>query len=253
MYGLPSELDPIVEIARRHDLRVIEDATLGIGAKYRGRPTGTLGEAAFFSFAPRKVIGGAGNGGMVVTADAELARQVKLLRAYGLDPEHSERPSSERMSAPGADHMVEGFNLKLDGIQAAIIGEKLRCLDDWTARRQAVADFYTTRLAEVAGVVPPFVPVHVRHAWRNYVVRVPERDVVRAHLRERGIATAVLYSPPVHLQWVYRHLGYAAGNFPHAEAVAKDLMALPMHPGLEQSQAAYVVDSLVSALHHVQS
>jgi dTDP-4-amino-4,6-dideoxygalactose transaminase len=251
MYGLPAELDPINDIARRHNLLVIEDATLALGASYRDRPAGTLGDAAFFSFAPRKVIGGAGNGGMVVTADADLARGVRLLRAYGLDPERGEMPAAWRQSAPGADHLAEGYNLKLDGMQAAIVGEKLRCLEDWQTRRQAAADDYTARLAGVDTVAPPVVPAHLRHAWRNYVVQVPERDRIRAIMREQGVATAVLYTPPVHLQSVYRGLGYAAGDFPRAEAVAKKLLALPMHPGLDKSQTTHVVDALVTALDRI--
>jgi dTDP-4-amino-4,6-dideoxygalactose transaminase len=247
MYGLPADMDAIRLVAGRHGLVVVEDATIALGAAYRGAPVGTLGDAACVSFAPRKVLGGVGNGGMVVTRDPALAERVRLLRGYGLDPRVGEAPIVAREAYARFDHLVEGHNLKLDPIQAAVVGVKLTRLDEWADRRHAAADRYGERLAAVPGLELPWVPAHARHAWRNYVVRVPHRDRVRTELRKRGIATAVLYVPPVHLQPVYRHLGFGPGSFPHAEAVARDLLCLPMHPGLTMEQVDDVSTALIEA------
>jgi dTDP-4-amino-4,6-dideoxygalactose transaminase len=247
MYGLPAAMAAITDIACRHGLAVIEDATLALGASYRGAPAGTLGDAACFSFAPLKVLGGTGSGGLVTTRDAQLAARVRLLKGYGLDPSRGEAPMRERQMHAGFDHLAEGYNLRLNPIEAAIIGAKLARADDWAARRQAIADRYTELLAGKPGITIPELPTDVRHAWRNYVVRVSDRDRVRARLRERGIASSVLYTPPVHLQPVYRGLGLGPGSFPVAEALARDLLCLPMHPGLTRAQVEEVATALVTA------
>ncbi|MGH2618155.1 MAG: DegT/DnrJ/EryC1/StrS family aminotransferase, partial [Thermomicrobiales bacterium] len=194
MYGLPAAMDEINDIAHRHGLKVIEDATLALGATYRGAPVGTLGDAACFSFAPRKVLGGTGRGGLVMTRDADLAARVRLLKGYGLDPSHGDAPIRQRQWHAGLDHLAEGFNLQLNPMEAAVINAKLARADDWAARRQAIADRYGKLLAGIPGVELPEVPPGMTHAWRNYVVRVSDRDRVRAQLRERGIATGVLYT-----------------------------------------------------------
>jgi dTDP-4-amino-4,6-dideoxygalactose transaminase len=247
LYGLPAAMADITDIARRHGLSVIEDATLALGATYHGAPLGTIGDAACFSFAPLKVVGGTGSGGLVTTRDPDLAARVRLLKGYGLDPSHGEAPMRERQSHAGFAHLVEGYNLRLNPIEAAVIGAKLTLADEWLARRQAIADSYATLLAGTPAVTLPEVPPGMTHAWRNYVVRVPDRDRARAHLRERGIETAVLYTPPVHLQPVYRHLGLGAGSFPSAEALARDLLCLPMHPGLTDAQVEEVATALTAA------
>ena len=248
LYGLPAAMDDINDIAGRHGLRVIEDATLAFGAAYRGSPAGVLGDAACFSFAPLKVLGGAGSGGLVTTRDPRLAARVRLLKGYGLDPSRGEAPMRERQAHAGFEHLAEGYNLRLNPIEAAIIGAKLPLADEWAARRQAIANLYTERLAAIPGITLPAVPPDVRHAWRNYVVRLPHRDQVRARLQERGIATAVLYTPPVHLQPVYRGLGLGPGSFPVAEALARDLLCLPMHPGLTTAQVQEVAATLSEAV-----
>jgi dTDP-4-amino-4,6-dideoxygalactose transaminase len=249
LYGLPAEMDAILAIARNHGLAVVEDATLALGATYRGVPAGALADAAFFSFAPRKVVGGIGNGGMVTTRDPALAERVRLLKGYGLDPRRGEAPISEREAYTHFDHVIEGHNLKMDPLQAAVVGAKLSRLEEWATRRQRIADRYSEQLVAISGLQMPWVRDDVRHAWRNYVVRVPNRDRVRAELRQRGIGTAVLYVPPVHLQPVYRHLGFGPGSFPNAEALAQDLVCLPMHPGLTPEQ----VDEVVTALSEIFS
>jgi dTDP-4-amino-4,6-dideoxygalactose transaminase len=246
LYGLPAAMTEINDIARRYGLSVIEDATLALGATYDRAPVGTLGDAACFSFAPLKVLGGTGSGGLVTTRDPQLAARVRLLKGYGLDPSHGETPMRERQVHAGFAHLAEGYNLRLNPIEAAVIGAKLARADDWAARRQAVADRYAELLAGNPRVELPVVPPGVTHAWRNYVVRVPDRDRVRAQLRERDIETGVLYTPPVHLQPVYRDLGLGPGSFPCAEALARDLLCLPMHPGLTGGQVEEVATALTA-------
>jgi dTDP-4-amino-4,6-dideoxygalactose transaminase len=247
MYGLPAAMDEINAVARRHGLAVIEDATLALGAAYHGAPVGSLGDAAFFSFAPRKVLGGTGRGGLVATRDSKLAARVRLLKGYGLDPSHGDAPIRERQWHAGLDHLAEGFNLQLNPMEAAVINAKLTRADEWAARRQEIADRYAGRLSGIPGIVLPEVRPGAIHAWRNYVVRVPDRDRIRAVLRERGIATAVLYTPPVHLQSVYHGLGLGPGSFPAAEALAGDLLCLPMHPGLSEAQVDEAATALIAA------
>lgn len=247
MYGLPAAMDEITAVARLHGLAVIEDATLALGARYGDAEVGTLGDAAFFSFAPRKVLGGTGRGGLVAARDPDLAARVRLLKGYGLDPARGEAPIRERQQHAGLDHLAEGFNLQLNPMEAAVISAKLTRADEWAAKRQAAADRYALRLSGVSGITLPHVPPGVVHAWRNYVVRVPKRDRVRAALHERGIAAAVLYTPPIHLQAVYRGLGLGMGSFPVAEALARDLLCLPMHPGLSDADVDEVAATLIAA------
>ena len=248
MYGLPAEMDAIQSIADRYGLKVVEDATLALGAEYRGTRTGLLGDAAFFSLAPSKVLGGTSNGGIVVTTDPDLANRVRLLRGYGLEPEVADTPIHKRQSLAGYNHLAEGYNLKLDVMQAAVAGVKFTQVDDWGERRQAAADRYTERFAGVPAVETPVVPSHMRHAWRNYVVKVPSRDAVRERLRQSEIASGVLYIPPIHLQPVYSDLGLGPGSFPNAELVAKSLLCLPMHPGLSAEQIDTVTENVKAAL-----
>lgn len=249
LYGLPAEMGAITAIAARHGLAVVEDATLALGASVRGAPVGTLGEAAFFSFAPRKVLGGTGNGGLVATRDPALAARVRLLKGYGLDPRRGEAPIRERQTADGYAHLVEGHNLKLDPLQAAVVGAKLAHLDEWAAWRERVAARYAARLSGLPGLRLPAAPPDRRHAWRNYVVRLShrQRDAVRAALRAGGIATSVLYAPPVHLQPVYHSLGLGPGSFPAAEEAARELLCLPIYPGMTDDQVDEVAAALTAA------
>ena len=250
MYGLPAAMDEITAVARLHGLAVIEDATLALGARYRGAAAGSIGDAACFSFAPRKVLGGTGRGGLVAARDPDLAARVRLFKGYGLDPAHGEAPIRDRQQHAGLDHLAEGFNLQLNPMEAAVISAKLTRADEWAAKRQAAADRYALWLSGVSGITLPHVPPGVVHAWRNYVVRVPKRDRVRERLREGGIATAVLYTPPIHRQSVYRGLGLGPGSFPAAEALARDLLCLPMHPGLSDAEVDEVAAALIAACEH---
>jgi dTDP-4-amino-4,6-dideoxygalactose transaminase len=248
LYGLPAEMDAINEIARQHSLYVIEDATLALGATYRGAAVGTLGDAAFFSFDPGKVLGGLGNGGLVTTRDPQLAQRVRLLRGYGMDPAQGDLPVQQLQAATGLSYVAEGYNLKLDAIHAAVAGAKFSRRQEWGAQRQKAAAHYTARLSQIAGVEPPHVPAYMRHAWRNYVLKLQRRSEVRARLAQKEITSAVLYTPPVHLHPVYRHLGLSAGSFPNAEAVAQELLCLPMYPGLTVGHIDEVVDTIADTL-----
>lgn len=248
MYGLPAQMDAICEIAKRHDLFVVEDATLALGAEYQGQKVGLLGDAGFFSFAPRKVIGGIGNGGMVITKDAKLAREIGLLKGYGLPPERGEAPIAQRHLYVGLANESEGYNLKMDGIQAAIVSAKFAHLDEWANLRQVVADHYNADLATIPDLQSPVVPSGVRHGWRNYTIAVPHRNEVQQHLRNQGVTAATLYIPPVHLQPVYRHLGLGPGSFPVAEALAQTLLCLPIYPGMPPEQVDAVVSSIREGL-----
>ncbi len=231
LYGHPADMDPITAFARRHGLLVVEDATLSLGATYHGQYTGLIGAAGALSFAAHKVIGGAGNGGMVVTKDPSLALRVRTLRGYGQHPVRQEVPPELRHTLDDQEYLVEGYNLRLDSLQAALIRVKLRRLREWQAERQALADRYARHFAGSV-VQAPIVRPGCTHAWRNYVVLLPDRDRVRQALRHRGIATQALYVPAVHLHPVYAPLGLGPGSFPVAERLTAHLLGLPMYPGL---------------------
>jgi dTDP-3-amino-3,4,6-trideoxy-alpha-D-glucose transaminase len=241
MYGHLAPMRELRRLADDHGLLLLEDATLALGAELDGGRAGTLGDGAFFSFAPRKVLGGIGNGGLALVRDPDVARRFRLLRGYGLDPDLQDRPISERQQQPGQVHLAEGYNLKLDGIQAAIVRAKFRHVEAWSGLRRAVAARYDAGLSGLPGLERPRTPPGVRPAWRNYTVLVERREELRAHLRARGIATAALYTPPVHLQPVYAHLGLGPGAFPVAEAQADRLLCLPIYPGMTDAQVDRVV------------
>ena len=247
LYGHPAEMEPIIEIARRHRLLVVEDACLAVGASYHGRPAGLIGTAGCYSFGIRKVISGAGTGGMVVTHDAELARRIRLLRAVGQYPAMNEMAPPEREEVQGQQNEVEGYYLQMNNMQAAILRAKLRHLNDWRAQRQAAADQYASHFAGTP-VTAPLVRPNCTHAWRDYVVQVLRRAEVRRALRDAGIGTALRYIPPVHLQPVYRHLGLGPGSFPVAEGLAQRALGLPMYPGLTLDQVDEVAGTVLSAL-----
>ena len=236
LYGQPADMAPIVELARRHGLRVIEDACQAHGARYRGRRVGTLGDAACFSFYPGKNLGAYGDGGAVVTDDDEVAERVRVLRNHGQKVKYL--------------HLVEGYCHRLDNLQAAVLAVKLPHLDAWNAARRTHARLYDRLLAGVRGVVPPYVRPDVEHVYHLYVVQVPERDRVQAHLRAAGIETGVHYPIPLHQQPAYAHLGHGPQDYPLSAAAAPRLLSLPMYPELTGEQIQYVVDSLAEALAH---
>jgi dTDP-4-amino-4,6-dideoxygalactose transaminase len=229
LYGQPADMDPILEIARRHKLKVIEDACQSHGSEYKGRRCGSMGDLGCFSFYPGKNLGAYGEGGAVVTNDPALARQIRLLRSWGEEVRY--------------EHKYRAFNYRMDGVQGAVLGVKLRHLEAWTeARRQHAAE-YARQLAGTEAI-PPAERPGTRHVYHVYVVQLPQRDRYRARLNDAGVQTGVHYPIPVHLQPAYRDLGYHAGAFPVAEQVASEVLSLPMFPELTDSQIATVASLL---------
>jgi dTDP-4-amino-4,6-dideoxygalactose transaminase len=235
LYGQCANIDPILEVAG--GIPVVEDACQAVGATYRSRAAGALGTIAAFSFYPTKNLGGAGDAGAVTTDDDDLAALVTALRVHG---------ESERYH-----HALVGGNFRMDSLQAAVLLAKLPRLEEWTKRRIAIAQRYGELLwdAEMSGrIVTPTVAAGRRHVFHQYVVRVRERDRVRAKLADRGIATAVFYPIPLHLQKCFADLGYRAGDFPEAEKAAKEVLALPIFPQLTDGEIDRVAEELVAAL-----
>lgn len=229
LYGQPADMDPIMETARRHGLRVIEDAAQAHGAEYREQRAGSIGDAGCFSFYPSKNLGAYGDAGMVVTNDPELVEQVRLLRDHGRQEKYI--------------HLMEGYGERLDALQAAILAVKLKHLEAWIEWRREHARLYDQILTEL-GIAIPQVLDAVRHVYHLYVIRIAERERVRVALKERGIATGVHYPLPLHLQPAYAHLGYHRGDFPVAERAAQEVLSLPMYPELTPNQQEYVAQSL---------
>ncbi|MGQ0570996.1 MAG: DegT/DnrJ/EryC1/StrS family aminotransferase, partial [Armatimonadota bacterium] len=218
MYGRAAEMTPIMEIARRHHLLVIEDAAIATGATYQGRRAGSFGDAGCFSFAPGKVLGALGWGGMITTHDAEVARRVRMLRAYGEDPERFPPPSAGFRFA-GLHPEVQGWNLRMDTMQAAVLLVKLPHLEAMIEERRAIADRYRAGLTG-APVTIADDPRYLRNVYRNVVIRVKRRDAVRRALYESGIPTGTHYIPPTYLMPAFADLGYPKGSLPETERAA---------------------------------
>ena len=267
LYGQMADMDPIMDIAKRHNLVVVEDGAQAIGAEYKGRRAGSIGHYGCFSFFPSKNLGAFGDGGMVVTNDAERAVKLRVLRAHGSKPKYY--------------HKLVGGNFRLDTIQAAIVLAKLKHLDDWTAARQANAARYDELFGESglvssglvnlpkvvsysasAGGASPESSVPSssseagvknqelrtkngpRHIFNQYVIRVQRRNELQAFLKEKGIGTEVYYPLPLHLQECFAYLGQRTGDLPESEKAAIESLALPVYPELSDEQAHYVVDSI---------
>ena len=236
LYGLACDMDPILNFARIHNLRVIEDNAQSIGATYRGKPTGSLGDAACLSFYPTKNLGAYGDAGMVVTNSDEMAARLKTLRNHGQSAKYV---SSE-----------PGWNSRLDEIQAAILRVKLRHLADWQRARQAHAADYTKLLLGIPGVAPPLVPEGYEHVFHQYSIRVERRDALVQLLNKRKIGSSVYYPVPLHLQPLYASLGHKAGDFPHAEHAAQEVLSLPMFPELRSEQITRVAEAVSEFVTH---
>lgn len=226
LHGCPADMHAIREVARRHHLRIVEDAAQAHGARHHGRRVGGLGDAGAWSFYPSKNLGALGDGGAVTTDDARLAERLRSLRNYG---------SSERYV-----HSERGLNSRLDEIQAAILSAKLDHLDAWNARRARIAAIYLEGLAE-APVRLPVTPECDEHVWHVFAIRSERRDALAAHLREAGIDTLIHYPVPPHRQGAYRDLGFFEGDLPIAEAIARETLSLPIGPHLSSGDAERVV------------
>ena len=230
MYGQCADMDILLELGRRHEVPVIEDAAQAIGAEDRGRRAGSMGQMGCFSFYPTKNLGGAGDGGMIVTSNQAFKERLRRLRVHGSPNEYQ--------------HDEVGINSRLDALQAAVLRVKLKHLDDWSEARRRKASFYDVLLKEASfhgDLQLPFVRPEARHIFHQYVIRVPgRRDDLLNHLSENGVGSKVYYPIPLHLQKCFAYLGYQVGDFPEAERAARDTMALPCFPELSEEQQRYV-------------
>jgi len=231
LYGQPAEMDTILEIAKAHKLKVVEDACQAHGALYGDKRVGSLGDAGCFSFYPSKNLGAFGDGGIVVTNNEQIAEKVRLLRHHG----HRNK----------SIHEVEGFCSRLHGLQAAILRAKLGCLDDWNTMRRDNAKVYNQLLDGNSIVIPGSVDGN-DHVYHLYVIRVKNRDALREKLAERSIDSGVHYPVPLHLQPAYKRLGYKSGDFPVSEKVTQEIVSLPMYPGLAQDEIERVAGEVIS-------
>lgn len=234
LYGQSADMDPIMDIAKRHNLVVIEDGAQAIGTEYKGRRVGSIGHFGCFSFFPSKNLGGFGDGGMVTTNDDQYAERLRVLRVHGSKPKYY--------------HKFVGMNSRLDTLQAAVIEVKLRYLDKWSAARKSNADWYNNTFAK-AGLVDRQIltPCEVpggRHIYNQYVIRAKNRDGLMARFKEKGIGTEIYYPVPLHIQECFADLGYKAGDIPNSESAAKETMALPVYPELTAEQKEYVVETI---------
>lgn len=235
LYGQPADMDPIMEIANRHGLFVIEDACQAHGAEYKGRMAGTIGIAGCFSFYPGKNLGAFGEAGAVITHSEELRNKIHMLRDHG--------------QARKYHHACVGWNARMDGIQGAVLRVKLKHLANWNAVRRIRARVYDRHLCGLDNLITPKEAVYAHHVYHLYVVHLKGRDRIFQQLADAGIACGIHYPVPIHLQEAYRFLGYGEGSFPVAERCARECLALPMFPHLTAEQLEAVTKGLTGLLH----
>lgn len=229
LYGQPADLDPILAIARKHGLKVLEDAAQAHGARYKGKRIGAHGDVVAWSFYPGKNLGALGDGGAVTTNDPEIADRIRVLRNYGSRVKYVNE--------------VKGFNSRLDPIQAAVLRVKLKYLDEWNARRAMIAARYQTGLSST-DLILPTTPEWAEPVWHLYVIRTPQRDALQHHLTESGIGTLIHYPIPPHLQQAYSNMSHLSGDFPIAEAIANKVLSLPIGPQLSLEQVEIVIEKI---------
>lgn len=232
LYGQPADMDPILAVARKHGLRVLEDGAQAHGARYKGKRLGAHGDVVAWSFYPGKNLGAYGNGGAITTDDPEIAERIRVLRNYGSRVKYV--------------NDVRGFNSRLDPIQAAALRVKLKVLDAWNARRTEIASRYQITLTNTAMTLP-FVPEWAEPAWHLYVVKHPQRDALQNKLGEAGISTLIHYPIPPHLQQAYADAGYGKGQLPIAEQMANQCLSLPMGPHLDEAGASAAISAIKAA------
>jgi dTDP-4-amino-4,6-dideoxygalactose transaminase len=230
LFGQPADMDPILEIARRHNLVVIEDSCQAHGALYKGKKAGTMGVAGCFSFYPGKNLGAFGEAGAVVTDDGELARKIRIYRDHGQPQKYH--------------HDVIGWNARMDGIQGAVLSVKLKCLDRWTEARRDNAKQYDKLLLGVDSIRLPVERDYAKHVYHIYALRDPKRDALITFLNEKGVATGIHYPVPVHMTKAYAYLERKTGSYPVAELAASEFISLPMYPELTSEQITYVCDCI---------
>lgn len=227
LYGQPADMDPILQIAEKYNLKVIEDAAQAHGSLYKGRLSGGLGHSAGFSFYPGKNLGALGDAGAIVTNDDTLADQVRMLRNYGSKVKYF--------------HDVKGFNSRLDEMQAAFLRAKLIHLNQWNERRQKIAAYYLDHLTDLPGLTLPYAPAWIASVWHIFAIQTTRRDALQQFLKNKGVGTLIHYPIPPHLSKAYAELGLPKGAFPITEAIASSELSLPMGPHLSLGEAEYVV------------
>ena len=233
LYGQPADMDPILDIACRYDLTVIEDAAQAHRAEYKGQRVGTIGHLGCFSFYPGKNLGAYGEGGMVVTNNPKYALTIQTRRDWGQERKYH--------------HILKGYNYRMDGLQGAILRVKLRHLDDWTETRRAIAAQYDQLLAKADMITPTVMP-YSHHVYHIYAVRSTQRDALQQQLNDQGIQTGIHYPIPVHLQPAYADLAYKIGDFPHSELAAKEVLSLPMYAELTTGLQTQVAMGGISSI-----
>ena len=231
LYGQPADLAPIISIAKEHNLKVIEDAAQAHGAEYRGQRVGGMGDVGCFSFYPGKNLGAFGDAGMIVTNNDEIAKKAGMLRNHGRSAKY--------------EHLVEGYNYRIDALQAAILGAKLKRLDEWTDKRRRNANLYNELVQDLDVIVPKEMD-YAKHVYHLYVIRTAKRDELRDLLESNGISTGIHYPIPLHLQKAYEYLGHQVGDFPSAERCADEVLSLPMYPELTEEQIEYITKAIKS-------
>jgi len=228
LYGQPSDMDPIIEIARKYNLYILEDAAQAHGAKYKDKSVGTIADCACFSFFPGKNLGAYGDAGAIVTSNDELAERALMFANHGRKEKYN--------------HEFEGINSRLDGLQAAILYIKLKHLDKWTQRRRTIATKYDKGLKDI--VVIPFVASNMKHVYHLYVIRIKNRDKVREFLADKGITTGIHYPIPLPFLKAYRYLGHKPADFPVAYFLKDELLSLPIHGDMMDEQVEYVIEQI---------
>lgn len=229
LYGHPYRVEEVADICKKKNIPVLEDACQAHGALYKGKKAGTFGDASAFSFYPTKNLGAYGDGGAVVTNSDKTYERAVMLRNYGQSSKHV--------------HDIDGFNTRLDEVQAKLLSLKLAHLDDWNAKRREHAALYTKELQGLPLTLPKEAP-WARHVYHLYVIRSKERDALRQHLADNGVSTLIHYPTPIHLQKVYSSLGYRKGSFPEAEIAADEIISLPMYPSLYDDEILYVCEQI---------
>lgn len=232
IFGQPADMEEIIAIAKRHNLSIIEDAAQAVGANYKGRKAGTIGDLGCFSFFPSKNLGAYGDGGMIVTNNKDLADQIRLLKNHGSSPKEK------------YFNLIIGTNSRLDSIQAAVLRVKLKHLVKWSKKRGEKAYYYDKNLNRVGDVITPFVDKNRDHIFHQYTIRVKNRDGLRCYLERKGIPSMIYYPLPLHLQPAFKYLGLKKGDYPVAEAVSNEVLSLPIYPELSVKDQREVIESI---------
>lgn len=230
LYGQPADLEPLKNLTSKNHISLVEDAAQAHFAEYKGSKVGGLGKLASFSFYPGKNLGAFGEGGAVTTNDDEIALRIRMLRDHGSEKKYY--------------HEIYGHNYRMEGIQGAVLGIKLKCLNDWTEKRKAVAEKYNELLKDIEEILLPREMVYARHVYHLYVIQTTDRAKLQKFLNEKGISTGLHYPIPLHLQKCFEHLGYKKGDFPITEKLADNCISLPIYPELTNEQIEYVCDNM---------